>query len=309
MPMVPRVSGLTALERMERVAEHRTMARIPFSEILVPLGGRTANLRALTFADHLAHRLGAPVRIVSNVERDGNVRQRRELITQQLDNLGINVLGIELRQCDSVADALNDVATTGSVVVMAASAVSAIGSLLLGTDTAEVLSYSTAPVIAIGPHCQRDVEIANVVISVDGSEESEYAAALAGELTGALGADVTVLQVVSPDVSLPADLSEMSLVRQIATAVPTVGLKNWDVAHSTHPAPAIVDVASHIPGSLIAVGSRGMDRMHQVLFGSTTRRLIATSPVPVLVVVMHPEHKHAVLIDLAKGYREVPFLA
>ena len=52
-----------------------------------------------------------------------------------------------------------------------------------------------------------------------------------------------------------------------------------------------------------------MDRMHQVLFGSTTRRLIATSPVPVLVVVMHPEHKHAVLIDLAKSYREVPFLA
>lgn len=309
MTMVPLGSGLTTLEPEQRLAHHRSMARIPFSEILVPLGGRTANLRALTFADHLARRLDATLRIVSNMEPDGNVRERREHITQQLDDLGINVLGIELRQCASVADALNEVATFGSLVVMTASAVSGIGNLLLGTDTAEVLSYSTAPVIAVGPHCQRNAEISNIVISVDGSEEAEYAAALAGELAGALGADAMVLQVVAPDVSLPADLSEMSLVRQIASAIPTTGQKNWDVAHSTHPAVAIVDVASHLPGSMISVGTRGMDRMHQALFGSTTRRLIATSPVPVLVVVMHPEHKHALITDLAKAYREVPFLA
>lgn len=298
-----------ALERAVGDRENNTMTRIPFSEILVPLGGRTSNLRALAVADVLAHRLGAPIRVVSAVKPDTDLRERRELLTKQLDGLGINVLDIELRRAASVAEALNDVATVGSLVVMTASAVSGAWDLILGTSTADVLSYCTVPVIAIGPQCAPDADLSNFVVSVDGTPESAYSAKIAGGLAAAMAADVTVIQVVDPNLKLPVDLSEASLVHQTALGMETTGEKNWDVVHSKHPATAIVDVARHVPGSVICVGSRGMDRMHQLVFGSTTRKLLATSPVPVMVTVLHPELAHAAVVDLAKTYRAVPFRA
>ncbi len=285
------------------------MTRIPFSEILVPLGGRTSNLRAIALADALARRLGAPIRIVSAVDADTNLRERRELLTKQLDGLGVNVLDIELRRAVTVADALNEVAAVGSLVVMTASAMSSAWDLILGTSTADVLSYCTAPVIAVGPHCAADTDVSNLVVSIDGSPESAYSAQIAGGLAAVLAADVTVIQVVDPDLKLPADLSEVSLVHQSALELETAGEKNWDVVHSKHPATAIIDVATHVPGSMICVGSRGMDRLHQLVFGSTTRKLLATSPVPVMVNILHPEPAHSPVVDLAKTYRAVPFRA
>jgi nucleotide-binding universal stress UspA family protein len=297
------------LERWSLFREDRSMTRIPFSEILVPLGGRTSNLRALPVADDLARRLGAPIRIVSAVDPETDLRERRDLLTKQLDGLGINVLDIELRRAPSVADALNEVAAVGSLVVMTASAVSGAWDLILGTSTSDVLSYCTAPVLAVGPHCAAATDFSTFVVSVDGSPESTYAAEVAGGLAGALGADVTVIQVVDPDLKLPADLSEVSLVHQVALGMTTAGEKNWDVIHSTHRATAIVEVATHLPGSVICLGSRGMDRMHQLVFGSTTRKILASSPVPVMVAILHPELAHAAVVDMAKTYRAVPFRA
>jgi nucleotide-binding universal stress UspA family protein len=285
------------------------MTRIPFSEILVPLGGRTSNLRALPVANQLARRLGAPIRIVSAVDAETDLRERRDLLTKQLDGLGISVLDIELRRSPSVADALNEVAAVGSLVVMTASAVSGAWDLILGTSTSDVLSYCSAPVLAVGPCCAAGTDFSTFVVSVDGSPESTYAAEVAGELASALGADVTVIQVVEPDLKLPDDLSEVSLVHQVALGMTTVGEKNWDVIHSTHPAAAIVDLASDMPGSVICLGSRGMDRMHQLVFGSTTRKILASSPVPVLVAILHPELAHSAVVDMAKTYRAVPFRA
>ncbi len=298
-----------ALERAFGVRENQSMTRIPFSEILVPLGGRTSNLRALAVADVLAHRLGAPIRVVSAVKPDTDLRERRELLATQLDGLGVNVLDIELRRAPSVADALNDVATVGSLVVMTASAVSGAWDLILGTSTSDVLSYCTVPVLAVGPHCRPDTDFSNFVVSIDGTPESAYSAKIAGGLAAVMAAAVTVIQVVDPDLKLPEDLIEVSLVHQTALAMETTGEKNWDVVHSKHPATAIVDVAEHVPGSVICVGSRGMDRIHQLVFGSTTRKLLATSPVPVMVTILHPEPAHVAVVDLAKTYRAVPFRA
>jgi nucleotide-binding universal stress UspA family protein len=298
-----------ALERRFVRRKAQPMTRIPFSEILVPLGGRTSNLRAIAVADALAQRLGAPIRIVSAVDVDTDLRKRRELLTKQLDGLGVNVNDIELRRAPSVADALNEVAAIGSLVVMAASAVSGPWDLILGTSTADVLSYCTVPVIAVGPHCVSDSDFSTFVVSIDGSSESAYAAEIAGALAAVLAADVSVIQVVDPDLKLPDDLSEVSLVHQTALALETPGEKNWDVVHSKHPATALVDVAEHVPGSVICVGSRGMDRVHQLVFGSTTRKLLATSPVPVMVTILHPELVHSPVVDMAKTYRAVPFRA
>ncbi len=262
-----------------------------YTQILVPLDGRPSNLRSMTTAEFLARALKVPLRIVSVAASGHAVAQRRELLDRELGDLRTTVDTIDVSMSLSMADSLNARSDDGTLIVLASSAIPGLEDLVVGTTTSEVLTFCRAPIVAVGPGAESTsaVQFSQMIIGVDGSPSSALATNAAARLVAALGLDVNVLQVVAPGQKIPGDVSETGFVQHICEEVSTSGTKNWDVVHSVHPAEALAEAAARTPGSIIAVGTRGMDRLHQLVFGSTTRRLLAASPVPVLVVAAEQE--------------------
>jgi nucleotide-binding universal stress UspA family protein len=242
-------------------------------------------------AEFLSRALKVPLRIVSVAASGSAVEQRRELLDRELGDLRTTVDTIDVTMSLSLAESLNARSDDGTLIVMASSAIPGLEDLVVGTTTSEVLTFCRAPIIAVGPAAgsAASVQFTQMIIGTDSSPPSVLATEAAARLVGALGLDVKVLQVVAPGQKIPADVNESGFVQHVCEEIATTGSKNWDVVHSVHPASALAEEAARTPGAIIAVGTRGMDRLHQLVFGSTTRRLLAESTVPVLVVAANLE--------------------
>lgn len=138
----------------------------------------------------------------------------------------------------------------------------------------------------------------NILVAVDGSEESNKAVEIATELALKLGAKITFLHVVNvPDlggVPLTGDKPEKALRSALTEAGKKVLGKAMEVARGKkvsadesitegYPAVTIVKEASRLAVDLIVMGSRGTTGVERILVGSTAEKVLRWSGVPVLV--------------------------
>jgi nucleotide-binding universal stress UspA family protein len=131
---------------------------------------------------------------------------------------------------------------------------------------------------------------------VDGSEHGLRAAKIAGDLIRSLQAQR--LRIVVAYEAIPTYLGEPYLQRAIdarliqanavlEAAVQAVG----DVSAEVHTeliegsaAEAIIEVANTRESDLIVMGSRGLGRITGAVLGSTSQKVMAHAPCPVLIV-------------------------
>ena len=169
----------------------------------------------------------------------------------------------------------------------------------------ETTSEKTAVALAPSAQAANPAE-GKVVIAYDGSDESRNAIEVAAHL---LGPRPAVVVFVGP---LPEDEGDAVLVgdldaadyqaiavdeepaRERAAEGAELASKAGFSAESTSllATPAwigIVDTANQIGASVIVVGSRGLDRLHEDLEGSTSHKLAKHAGRPVLIV---PSAKH-----------------
>ena len=135
-----------------------------------------------------------------------------------------------------------------------------------------------------------------ILVAVDGSEHALRAVKKAADLARCMKSkELHVVVVYDP---IPIYLGEPNM--QIAintrkgeaetileTAVKEVG----DVPSVVHsgiiegsPAEAIIEVANTSQSDLIVMGSRGLGRLAGLLLGSTSQKVVAHAPCPVLIV-------------------------
>ena len=135
-----------------------------------------------------------------------------------------------------------------------------------------------------------------ILLGVDGSEHGLNAAKVAGDLARSLQAQR--LRIVVAYDAIPPYLGEPNLQHAIdarlnqanavlEAAVQAVG----EVPAEVHteliegsPAEAIIEVANTRGSDLIVIGSRGLGRITGAVLGSTSQKVVAHAPCPVLIV-------------------------
>ena len=146
-----------------------------------------------------------------------------------------------------------------------------------------------------------NVMFKHILVALDGSAASEHALALADRIAG--HARLSALTVV-PDYTTAEFARAVFLNRpefhELRAALASQGQKLLDaslgkrgpaarpadrmVSISDDPASEIVEAAQRAGCDLIVMGTRGRGRVTSALLGSQVQRVLATSPVPVLVV-------------------------
>lgn len=134
-----------------------------------------------------------------------------------------------------------------------------------------------------------------ILVATDGSPCSLRAAQVAGEMARLVpGGEVTVLHVVhvprvlATEAGLSLDATINTSARQaIDMTVDVLGLPQVQVHTEVQigePAEEIVELAATNPFDLIVMGSRGLSPLTELLMGSTSHRVLQTTPCPVLLV-------------------------
>lgn len=138
-----------------------------------------------------------------------------------------------------------------------------------------------------------NLELRELLVGTDGSDESRKALRLATDLAERYGARLTIAYVV------PGPKGAARALRPFDEAVERVG---WMLLESTsehcnlpvdrvatrllrgEPAQALCDLADELDAALVIVGSRGRGPLRRTLLGSVSDQLLHTCPRPVIVV-------------------------
>jgi nucleotide-binding universal stress UspA family protein len=169
--------------------------------------------------------------------------------------------------------------------------------MMAGSVTEAVLAGSTSPVLVLGPDTSPEQLGSgdSVVICVDETSVCESIIAPAASLVAALGRTAILVEVVPPEervkiddvaaVDDPTDVGtarldhvQSMLTSQGVDTVETHVLYGADVAES------IAHFARERHAAAVALSSHGRSGVRRLLHGSTTMRLIAIAPCPVLTV-------------------------
>jgi nucleotide-binding universal stress UspA family protein len=140
----------------------------------------------------------------------------------------------------------------------------------------------------------------HILLATDGSPASEHAAAIAVGMARLHGAKLTVVYVVDPYLSMggnnpysyqaymtaaqeqagTAHATVKTLCMQASPFVEMQALMNENVGASV----GIVEASKSEGADLIVVGSHGRTGITRLVLGSVSSKVVAESPVPVLVV-------------------------
>lgn len=135
-----------------------------------------------------------------------------------------------------------------------------------------------------------------ILLAVDGSDHALHAARIAAEM--ARGMKPKEFRIVVSYDSIPVYLGEPNMQFAIdsrkkdAEEILSAALKEiGEISCEIHtellegdPATTIIDVADTRKSNIIIMGSRGLGRLAGLVLGSTSQKVVAHAPCPVLIV-------------------------
>ncbi len=143
----------------------------------------------------------------------------------------------------------------------------------------------------------------NILVCIDGSENSEKAAQAACELAAKYGSKITLIDVFTPVPTYSSHIAAVEMSPAYEEFDPNIeekmhrsaefksgkifadaGLKYETRRELGHPVDKIVDAAKEINADLIVLGSRGMGGFQRFLLGSVSDGVLHHAHCPVLIV-------------------------
>lgn len=260
--------------------------------LIVPVDGSKESWKAFDVAHSLAVRCDADIRVVQ-VEYDPLGRNLAAAqLSDEVDNRGpfdIEVTSEVRLATDPVADELDRLVTMhpGSVVVMASHGKGR-SAAILGSVTEALLQRSFGPCVLVGPHVEPDDFSGPVLVTVDGSDESETALPLGAAWATELRATPWVVNVSEPNNSgLPAggDVLDSNYPARLAHELQSAcgHPVEFEGLHGKHPAVTVADYASRHDASLIVAASHGRSGISRFTLGSVVSGFVRHATCPVLV--------------------------
>lgn len=210
--------------------------------------------------------------------RAGVAEARRVVIADH------GVVGALETMCGEAADPVICMTTHGRSGVVQA---------LLGSVAEEVIRRVAVPLLLVGPSVDADLatRFDTVVVCTDGSDLSQSIVPVVSDWIRRLRLRSWVVQVLEPDVrreleKVPEALVETNAVYALAQELihrDGAGI-NWDVLHGDRVPDAIVDYASGLPASLIAMATHGRSGLARFALGSVAASVVHAARCPVLVI-------------------------
>lgn len=260
--------------------------------LIVPADGSPESCRAIDVAASLARVIGVEIDVVTVVYSAHDVSFARgdlDACLRECDITGVDV-NVDIRLSrGSVADEVEAALTRtpGSAVVMSSYGRGR-SAAIVGSVAEEVLTRTSGPVMLVGPKDLTPTFDGPVVVSVDGSSDSEVALDLAAAWAGVLDVTPWVVHVVGErdlgtadgdviDSAYPARLARELADRSGRAAA-------FEELHDAHPATALASFAERMHASLITASSHGRTGLSRLALGSVTSGMVREATCPVLVV-------------------------
>ena len=264
------------------------------TRFLVPLDGTEASTDALPVAAALAVRMGVAVEVIDCVPPLLHWLDEGVWVDQELQAAGLALGGAApVRSSVDVVDAIvaDAARVPGTVICMASHGRNAVGELVFGSVTHDVIVASPAPVVVVGPRCKVPSTFERIQVCVDGSHASEPVVDVAIDWGRRLQVVPWLTQVVEP--APPADglggpgpdVVEGSGLGRLARRGRAADVDvEWDVLHGRAPGPALLAWTTQHDPALVVAGSHGRTSVQRLRLGSVTGWLIHELPCPLLVV-------------------------
>jgi nucleotide-binding universal stress UspA family protein len=162
----------------------------------------------------------------------------------------------------------------------------ALGELLLGSLSEQLVREAHVPVLMVGPHAVAPPTDGVLAAAVDGTERSEAILPAANELAGALGMRLRLLQVIEPiSGDRPEDVSETAYLSRVAATLPSDPEVDYDVLHDDDAAKGLADyVTWQDDVAIVAIATRGLSGGARLRHGSTAFEVAHRVSVPVLIL-------------------------
>lgn len=263
-------------------------------QLIVPVDGSHESWNAFDVALSLARACGDRIEVVEVVADP--VDMALALKTMRARVAETDTSGVEV--ATSVEVTRSDVVTAlAAVQDRFESATFVIGShgrgrsaALIGSVAGELLRTTFGPMVVVGPDSGPVDFTGPVVVTVDGSELSESAVALAAAWSIELGAELWIVQVLEPDLVLPADVAESAYTARLAQRLGSLTDHpvQTEVLHGRRPVAAVTDFARSIGASLIVAATHGRTGAPRLALGSTAAGFVRHAACPVLLV--RPPH-------------------
>jgi nucleotide-binding universal stress UspA family protein len=260
-----------------------------YENVIVPFDGSVQGRAALAPASDLAWRCGARVVIVNNT--DASDKASREAIKTRAMNLsGADVdFWVDLK--DPLGTALLEAAKYRPNPVICVSAKQKQGGLLRGKRPSlpavadEVVRRSPVPVLVIGQETDvsRGLPMTELVVSTDGSEQSQQVLPLAASWARGLKLKLTLIGVVHEGAENTDGEREYleGLVTQLSGQVPEVG---YELVRAPDPAAGIVRFMDAHDDAIIAMATHGRGGTGKGTLGGVAARVVARSKRATLLV-------------------------
>ena len=169
--------------------------------------------------------------------------------------------------------------------------------LLLGSVAEEVVSHARCAVLTMhdGESASPIEAVENILVPVDFSEHSRRSLRVARELAKRWGAEIQVLHVVE-DIVHPSYFGQtMDVTKELVTRATDALAELVDevlgddgsrqsVVVGHRAVPKILEFVRHNGSDLVVLATHGLGGVEEFLFGSTAKRVVQASPVPVLAL-------------------------
>lgn len=266
-----------------------------YNPILVPLDGSQLAEEAITYGLALARSMGTKLTLFRVVEHQRDVTAAEEYLQPLARRLNADrkVVGY----ADPASGIIGELSQhpTG-LATMTTHGHSGLLEAILGSVALNVVRHAGRPVLVYRPRgtvggrqADEEVRIATVVAPLDGSDFSERMLPHAVEMALALKANLTLVQVLSPEMREPPEVASGDVLESSYLHGRAEEIKkeyeieaDWEVLHGD-PADAICEYLNGQHDVMLAMSSHTRGGLRETVFGSVTHECVRRAGVPVLV--------------------------
>jgi nucleotide-binding universal stress UspA family protein len=278
-----------------------------FKKLLVPLDGTAQSAVALPLARTIARATGAAVILVQVVPPEmvgagAAVRTARKTLPNVAYELGAGDLRVAavVREAAAPSEAILEVIRERSadLVIMVTHGRGGMARALHGSVAQRILAESPVPVLLLRPGGHRVTRIQRLLVPVDGTPQAALALGLAVPLAKAMGAQITILQVVPPRAqfaALEGEIMELvwdedalthaeHYVSGLAAPLQRAGMMVEGRAVLGRPSETIVRTAAEVEADVIVMSTHARTGAARAVLGSTADEMVRHADRPVLLV-------------------------
>lgn len=259
--------------------------------LIVPIDGSETSWTGALVAVALARKTAAIVHLVEVAfsPRDMAPAQTRlDECVRALDAVDVVIETDARLSGDLVVTGIDEVLEEfpGALVVMSSHGRGR-SSAIVGSVADDILQSTFGPLLLVGPGAKVSDFSGPIVVSVDGSDESETALPLAAAWAIELGVSPWIVNAAAPADAPPgADISDSGYPARLAHELEQACQHRveFEELHGSHPAVAVANFADGLDASLIVAASHGRSGWSRLTMGSVASGFVRHAACPVLVM-------------------------